>query len=553
MDKIKTVKIKNPDGSISEETYTISVDAKDVDMANGKELQETIGTIDIDTDGNIAEQLENLNNNVDDLNIDIKKKAYFFNTVADMKNANLKVGDYVCTLGYYEVNDGGAGDYQIVNGNYIDDGGSYHKLKNNLFAELIINNEVTPQLFGAYGDGIHDDIINLQKTVDYCETNKIKMVSQGEKIYKISITLNIDTLLANLSNATLKSDNNINLITINSTNYYGQLEQIKFDCTNVNSGIYIQNGRKKTFKDLIFENINNYGFYYNAGYEVLLTDSHFKANGSGGTVGIYCNSSDSKFENIVMIDCQKAIVNKGLNYFNFIHAWILTKAIVQNSIFVDLKANRSYYNQCYSDTYGITFNCDGGVFVANQLEVFLNDNIWTADLSSPYVVYFTNSDKKSVFNQLTNSRLNGVRSEQKLLLSNESVSMIQLSNNNKVWVDNYVGIKGELTGLSANVTEIYTNELSWDNGIVTLDFVAKITVSPNDTRSISSAILPNYFQPEVAVNSNCYNSADRWQLGQNSYLYIETNVQATLNYIEGATTRYIKIHETYKSKQYANI
>ena len=57
MDKIKTVKIKNPDGSVSQETYTISVDAKDVDMSNGKDLQETIGTIDIDKDGSIAEQL----------------------------------------------------------------------------------------------------------------------------------------------------------------------------------------------------------------------------------------------------------------------------------------------------------------------------------------------------------------------------------------------------------------------------------------------------------------------------------------------------------------
>ena len=114
MDKIKTVKIKNPDGSVSEETYTISVDAKDVDMKNGKELQETIGTIDIDIDGNIAEQLENLNNNVDNLNTDIKKKIYFFNTVADMKNAHfLKDGDSVQTLGYYTVNDNGAAFYKI--------------------------------------------------------------------------------------------------------------------------------------------------------------------------------------------------------------------------------------------------------------------------------------------------------------------------------------------------------------------------------------------------------------------------------------------------------
>ena len=60
MDKIKTIKIKNPDGSVSEETYTISVDAKDVDMSNGKNVQDTIGNIDINKDGNIAEQLKDI-------------------------------------------------------------------------------------------------------------------------------------------------------------------------------------------------------------------------------------------------------------------------------------------------------------------------------------------------------------------------------------------------------------------------------------------------------------------------------------------------------------
>ena len=60
MDKIKTVKIKNPNGSVSEETYIISVDAKDVDMKNGKDLHDTIGDINVDRDGSIAEQLKNI-------------------------------------------------------------------------------------------------------------------------------------------------------------------------------------------------------------------------------------------------------------------------------------------------------------------------------------------------------------------------------------------------------------------------------------------------------------------------------------------------------------
>lgn len=158
MDKIKTVKIKNPDGSVSEETYTISVDAKNVDMKNGKDLQDTIGNINIDIDGNIAEQLENLNDNVDDLNIDIKKKAYFFDTVEDMKNANLKIGDYVCTLGYYEINDGGAGQYKILSSSnkYVEN------LKNNLKAELIItNNKINIKQIGCNNiDSISSQIQN---------------------------------------------------------------------------------------------------------------------------------------------------------------------------------------------------------------------------------------------------------------------------------------------------------------------------------------------------------------------------------------------------------
>lgn len=177
MDKIKTVKIKNPDGSVSEETYTISVDAKDVDMKNGKDLQDTIGDINVDRDGSIAEQLgkykdydsdietlyadvdsleakdTDLENDIIDLQVNkinktdiidnlnsssntkvlsanqgkvlgdavtaleaenVKKKAYFFDTVADMKAVTyLKNGDMVITSGYYKINDGFGSIYSI--------------------------------------------------------------------------------------------------------------------------------------------------------------------------------------------------------------------------------------------------------------------------------------------------------------------------------------------------------------------------------------------------------------------------------------------------------
>ena len=133
MKKIKTVKIKEIDGSIGEESYAITADAKDVDMSNGRSVQETIGTININEDGNIATQLKNKiskNNIVDNLETSdpnkvlsanqgkvlgnaittleekSEKKPYYFNTVADMKDAIfLKEGDIAIVLetdNYYE-------------------------------------------------------------------------------------------------------------------------------------------------------------------------------------------------------------------------------------------------------------------------------------------------------------------------------------------------------------------------------------------------------------------------------------------------------------------
>ena len=66
-DRIKKIKVKKADGSMTD-YIPIGVDAENVDFDNGKELQETIGTIDIDTDGNISEQLRKININIENKN-----------------------------------------------------------------------------------------------------------------------------------------------------------------------------------------------------------------------------------------------------------------------------------------------------------------------------------------------------------------------------------------------------------------------------------------------------------------------------------------------------
>ena len=108
-DLFKKIKIKKQDGTFTD-YIPIGAEAKNIETNDGDSVQ-----------------------------LKLNKKPYYYNSVADMKaDTKLKAGDMVVTLGYYTANDGGRAEYKIVSGTYIDDGGSYHQLDNNLYAELII-------------------------------------------------------------------------------------------------------------------------------------------------------------------------------------------------------------------------------------------------------------------------------------------------------------------------------------------------------------------------------------------------------------------------------
>ena len=62
MDKLKYIKIKQEDGTYSEEV-PVGVDASNVDMSDGRTLPETLGLIDVDANGTVKQQLDELNKN----------------------------------------------------------------------------------------------------------------------------------------------------------------------------------------------------------------------------------------------------------------------------------------------------------------------------------------------------------------------------------------------------------------------------------------------------------------------------------------------------------
>ena len=97
MDKLKYIKIKQEDGTYSEEV-PVGVDASNVDMSDGRTLPETLGLIDVDANGTVKQQLDELNKNKVD-------KNDFNNTISELNNnINQKVNhsDYIIKVSELE-------------------------------------------------------------------------------------------------------------------------------------------------------------------------------------------------------------------------------------------------------------------------------------------------------------------------------------------------------------------------------------------------------------------------------------------------------------------
>ena len=219
-DLIKKIKIKKQDGTFTD-YIPIGAEASNVETSDGESVQ-----------------------------LKLNKKPYYYDTVADMKaDTKLKVGDMAITLGYYEINDGGNGEYRIINGNYIDDGGSYHKIENGLFAELIIKGGIiNVNQFGAYGDGIQDDSSAIQKAL-----SKPYQIKFNKKNYLIGNTVTIGPgKIIDFNWCTLTTVNNVTAFTINKNNG-----------TNVSTYITLKNAFVNMEQGGNFiEDINNYNITY---------------------------------------------------------------------------------------------------------------------------------------------------------------------------------------------------------------------------------------------------------------------------------------------------
>ena len=122
-------------------------------------------------------------------------------TIADLlHDQSLQVNDVVKVLGYYNINDGGAAEYIIKNIDFDKDSLNndiYFEIINGLKALLLEPQTVNYQMFGAKGDGVSNDAVQIAAAHRYANSKSIPVINRtGEfwlkEIEKVIIQTDVD-------------------------------------------------------------------------------------------------------------------------------------------------------------------------------------------------------------------------------------------------------------------------------------------------------------------------------------------------------------------------
>lgn len=205
-----------------------------------------------------------------------------FDTTQEALTYAFKVGQSVHTNGYYESGDGGAANFFVARTAPT----SGIKTMNGMY--LVPSNAnavITPEIYGAKGDGVTDDSVPLQKALDCCFKYPVNFTFKGTRYKNYAVATSIDIDMSKVPNSDgLVDFNGAKITAISDKMQY----VLSYKTTGTENGSYIHHA-KTTLTNVVIE------------------CNHEKAH-----TGLYIPySAGTLFSNINVFGCRRGILLAG--------------------------------------------------------------------------------------------------------------------------------------------------------------------------------------------------------------------------------------------------
>lgn len=374
--------------------------------------------------------------------------------------------------------------------------------------------DVTPEMFGAVGNGVFDDTDCIKKAIEYSKANNAKIHFQNGKIYCISDTLdlsNTSTCMLDFNWATIKAIKTMDYMFKfdGSTNVKNDvktlLKNVIIDCNSKAGGLNLIYSFKFTFENFMIKNCQTVAILIQKGGAFVCQNGTIIGNCTPDSRGIYNQTSDCHFNEIVIVDMKKCIFNGGTNFYNKVHGWLTSK--VANSIFFEHFAGFGSLTQCQCDTY------ETGYLLRTSYDLSLvactyYNNYHLYDSEVTPIVFKFNSGIHPYARRIccTNCSFNSPNLQTTL----SSVVDAQITFNGYthfINIDGYDKISRIEPTLNAKVTSDFDdsqNKLQYRNGLCYYDFSLKFTSAISASNLLEIAYIQSPYYPLEKQMFPCY-------------------------------------------------
>lgn len=224
--------------------------------------------------------------------------------------------------------------------------GTFNALITDTFSSLL-SVYVTPEMFGAVGDGFADDTKPLQNAINYAENHGTKLLLDSKATYYVTSLEITDHIDIAFNGSTIKSKGEDFVIKYNCD----KTPEKRYVISNVNiignKGLYLKSNLLSVSDITIHSDI--IGIQTSDCYELSLHNIKVIGTGVKESIGFDLHCTDSSILNCITTNIDKCfILDNSTNYIYQIHGWNTIQ--IPNSTLLTLETDREIIlNDVYCD------------------------------------------------------------------------------------------------------------------------------------------------------------------------------------------------------------